>query len=162
MKAAALTGGGFFLRLTVKEIEMGWLYKQDFGGRTDDLVRSAMTNSECKTECLDSAMDGSTWYGIIRQVDQMGIERLFMVIVLVDRSDGEFGYKDMDESEGPNEANAPLRMIDFMDKHKEPSNELAKDWRSRCRANWYAATTSRRTKQTARAGNAELNFGGQA
>ena len=46
--------------------------------------------------------------------------------------DGSWGYKDIEESAGPNESRAPLGLIELLSNLKDPDS-YAQDWRQRCR-----------------------------
>lgn len=65
----------------------------------------------------------------------------FAAVFLTSREGGEWGYKNMDETMGPNEAQAPVRLIDLL---SPTTSQWAKDWRQKCRDN--AALASRTLK----------------
>lgn len=55
----------------------------------------------------------------------------FINLDLIQKSGGDWGYKDIDEGMGPVECDCPLA---FLDAASEPSNEYAKAWREKVRA----------------------------
>ncbi|MCD1621096.1 hypothetical protein K7H20_23960, partial [Salipiger manganoxidans] len=60
----------------------------------------------------------------------------FGAVFLTRYDDGCWGYKDMEESAGPNESRAPLGLIELLSDLKDPDS-YAQDWRQRGR-NWAA------------------------
>jgi len=65
----------------------------------------------------------------------------FAAVFLTSRENGEWGYKSMDETMGPNEAQAPIKLIDLL---SPTTSQWARDWRQSCRDN--AALASRTLK----------------
>jgi hypothetical protein len=129
---------------------MGWIFYTDNQALSPDamLKREFNCTSTCGTvwRVIDSATRGNAWYAILESVSPtLGIPpRYHGAVCLFKRSKklNEFGYKDMGESSGPNAANAPLRIIDKLDKLRpiDPSDDSygakwARDWRQRCRDN---------------------------
>ena len=129
---------------------MGWIFYPDNAAMSPDnmLQREFNCTSTCGTvwRVIDSATRGNVWYAILESVSPTpGIPpRYHGTVCLFRRSKrtGEFGYKDIGESAGPNAANAPLRIIDKLDKLRpiDPNDnslgaKWARDWRARCRAN---------------------------
>lgn len=55
---------------------------------------------------------------------------VFGLVVLIEMKDGEFGWKDMDETMGPYYHNCPARILD---KLTPTDNAYAQLWRSNCR-----------------------------
>ena len=60
-------------------------------------------------------------------------------MILTSRSNGEWCYKDMEESTGPCEAQAPQKLLDML---SPTTREYALSWRKRCKA--AAALTGRK------------------
>jgi hypothetical protein len=134
---------------------MGWIFYTDNQALTPDamLKREFNCTSTCGTvwRVIDSATRGNVWYAILESVSPDTGTRYHGAVCLFKRSKklNEFGYKDMGESSGPNAANAPLRIIDKLDKLRpiDPNDDSyvakwARDWRQRCRDN--AAKTKKR------------------
>lgn len=135
---------------------MGWVFYQD----NPELSADSMLKREFNCtdtngtvwRVIDSATRGSVWYAILESVSPDTGTRYHGTVCLFRRSKRtmEFGYKDIGESAGPNAANAPLRIIDKLDKlcpidanDDSLGAKWARDWRSRCRAN---ASPSKRPK----------------
>ena len=60
---------------------------------------------------------------------------------LTSRENGEWGYKSMDETMGPNVADAPMKLLALL---SPTTSQWAQDWRQKCRDN--AALASRSLK----------------
>ena len=56
----------------------------------------------------------------------------FGAVFLTRYDAGCWGYKDMEESAGPNESRAPLGLIELLSDLKDPDS-YAQNWRQRCR-----------------------------
>lgn len=81
---------------------------------------------------LKSAMVGSTYYAAVEKTDkETGKSKVFAGVCLTQVHDGEFYYKDMDESMGPGVFKCPNSILDLL---TEPEYEYGKEWRERCRA----------------------------
>jgi hypothetical protein len=87
---------------------------------------------------LASACPGNRVYYAATQVIADGKPgEVFAIVCLVrwnprDKEGYIFGYKDMEESMGPCEAECPARILDLL---TPTDKEYALDWRKRCRAN---------------------------
>ena len=94
---------------------------------------------------------GSVWYLAVEvttkteNADSYGYELdalgryVFAAVILTRRDSGEWCYKDMEESMGPCEAQAPQKMLDLL---SLTTKEYALEWRKKCKAS--AALTSRK------------------
>lgn len=85
---------------------------------------------------LRSSMVGQVYYAAVQSYEAAGPKSVFAVVCLTrwnpKARDGHiFGYKDMDESCGPYEAQCPARILDLL---TEPANDYAREWREKCRA----------------------------
>ena len=80
--------------------------------------------------------DGAETYGY--SSDSLG-RHVFAAVILTRRGGGEWCYKDMEESMGPCEAQAPQKLLDLL---SETDREYALSWRERCLKN--AALTGRK------------------
>ena len=80
---------------------------------------------------IDSATVGGTFYGAIRD-PQGNVSAAVILTRWVPNDEYNFGYKDMSEDMGPNEANCPGRILDLL---TPTESEYANEWRARCRAN---------------------------
>ncbi len=94
---------------------------------------------------LESAFPGNrVYYAAIQRYDDGDPGAVIAVVCLVrwnpKAADGHvFGYKDMDETMGPYEADCPLRVLERL---TSTNNPVALDWRRRC-----FATIRRRSRK---------------
>lgn len=120
---------------------MGWLYMQTLGGF--DSPRAYLddqftyeTETVRSTVLRSSLVKTRTYYAAIEQVRPDKPREVFAAVCLVrynprDREGYIFGYKDMTEHMGPNEAECPAAILDLL---TPTDHEYAKPWRERCRA----------------------------
>lgn len=98
-----------------------------------------------------TAQKGAVWYLAVEVTtktataetygyapDALG-RHVFAAVILTSRSNGEWCYKDMEESMGPCEAQAPQKLLDML---SPTTKDYALAWRERCKAN--AALTGRK------------------
>lgn len=85
-------------------------------------------------EILASAMVDGTFYAAVRNRGSHPIRpgQVWCMVALTRRDRGyhNFGYKDMDEDMGPNEAKCPARVLDLL---TPATSEYAISWRADCR-----------------------------
>ena len=84
-----------------------------------------------------SCLRNRVWYAAAEPSTDGSAGPVFALVCLVrwnprDREGYFFGYKDMDETMGPCEAECPQRILDLIG---PTDNEHANDWRRRCRDN---------------------------
>ncbi len=134
---------------------MGWLFYTDrrvtsYADEKAEIARLCTFEGKTrKTEPVRACKVASVWYAAARvtMLDGSPIEDAtyvtdpdgsitFGAIFLTRYHDGCWGYKDMEESAGPNESRAPLGLIKLLSDLKDPDS-YAEDWRQRCR-NWAA------------------------
>lgn len=117
---------------------MGWTYTHR--DKNQSLRQFFERSFWPRHEILDFAtVNRSTCYILTKQkaYNHFGFhypEQLFCAVVLVrfpSKSYYNFGYKDMDESEGPNESQCPERILKAIEPYP-PVNQWAFDWRQRC------------------------------
>jgi hypothetical protein len=122
---------------------MGWLYMQSLGGHYGPRqyldAQFTFTRPELTSKVLRSALVGMrVYYAAIEHVRHEKSERIvFAAVCLVrynprDREGYIFGYKDMDETVGPNESDCPEAILDLLTPTEYP---YAQAWRTRCREN---------------------------
>ena len=128
---------------------MGWLFMPftSMGGHTSaksyldaqfTYERTQEDGSKRGLKVLASSCPANRVYYAAAQVMTDGIGgEVFAVVCLVRwnprSADGhQFGYKDMDESMGPCEADCPARVLDLL---TPTDRDHAIEWRARCRAN---------------------------
>ena len=130
---------------------MGWMFYTDpakvagYAGEKDEITRLTTHVTEtCQYRPLQISKVGSTWYAAVerrprdgKSCDQTTYQTaadgsyVFAVVVLVRYHDHCFGYKDMDETMGPNEARAPITLIRKLSPIVDPES-YAHAWRHRC------------------------------
>ena len=122
---------------------MGWLYMQSLKGYSGPRqyldAQFTFTRPELNSKVLRSAFVGMrVYYAAIEHTRHENNERfVFAAVCLVhyntrDREGYIFGYKDMDETVGPNESNCPEAILDLLTPTDYP---YAQAWRTRCREN---------------------------
>lgn len=127
---------------------MGWTcFYDNVGLSIDDTLRKEFNDTGptgAQWRVIDSATRGSAWYGILEYKATSEAPRYSGLVCLVKRSKrtGEFCYKDIGETCGPNASQAPKRIIDKLDTLApiDPNDESlgakwAREWRKRCRDN---------------------------
>lgn len=134
---------------------MGWLFYTDrrirsYADEKAEIERLCAYQSDTRRTVLVKACKvGSTWYAALRltNVDGSPVEDAtyvtdedgsitFGAVFLTRYDDGCWGYKDMEESAGPVESRAPLRLLSHLSELKDPDS-YAHAWRHRCR-DWAA------------------------
>lgn len=125
---------------------MGWTFFDDTANlKAADILTRELTGSNADGatwEFIDHATKGREFYAICKFTAPNNAPIFYGVIVLFSRKKGEFGYKEMSETCGPNAANAPVRIIDKLDKlapidpaDMVQSHKWARKWREACRTN---------------------------
>ena len=79
----------------------------------------------------------------------------FGVICLTSRRNGYFAYKDMTEDMGPYQCDAPVKMLDMLDRLAPNPTGYAAEWRKKCREHHAA----KKTRTLWKAGD-RVDFGG--
>lgn len=137
---------------------MGWLFYTDRRVKTYADEKAEITrlctfeNGDRKTTLLKACKVGSIWYAAARVTNTDGTpveDRTYVTdadgsitfgaVFLTRYDDGCWGYKDMEESAGPNESRASLSLLDLLSDLKDP-NSYAHAWRQRCRV-WASIPT---------------------
>ena len=139
---------------------MGWLvYNHTPACIRDEIARLCTWDNETgRGFPVLISRKGSVWYAAVRSEPATG--RLvsgtdasgsfetdatggytFAAVFLTRREGAGWGYKDMDETAGPVECEAPAKLLDML---SPTTHEYALDWRKRCRS--HAARTGRRLK----------------
>ena len=134
---------------------MGWLFYTDrrvqsYADEKAEITRLCTFETDIrKTELVKTCKVGSTWYAaaMVTNLDGSPVEDrayvtgsdgsiTFGAVFLTRYDDGCWGYKDMEESAGPVESRAPLRLLALLSELKDPDS-YAHAWRQRCR-DWAA------------------------
>ena len=127
---------------------MGWTSFADMPGMTPAQILcrelSGTNANGANWTILDHATKPGEFYGVCRFTAPGNDPIFYGVIVLFKRSKktGEFSYKDMTETCGPNADRCPVRLVDMLDQlapidpaDMRQSAQWARGWRDRCRAN---------------------------
>lgn len=108
---------------------MGWTfyYPNHFTkkGKVDRKAEADNLFSE-KFEVLKSQMVGSVYYGAIREIKTGSV---FASVILTKVSDGDFGYKAMDETCGPVYYDCPKSILELL---SPIDSDWANEWRKKC------------------------------
>lgn len=115
---------------------MGWLFTER-PRNVKDYFRDQLTweSENAESTCLDIALKLNVMYAAVetRQKDT-GDREVWAAVFLIKYIKGDevhnFGYKDMEESMGPCQADAPKRILDLL---TPTDNENALAWRRACR-----------------------------
>lgn len=130
---------------------MGWTFFNASGKPSEILTReftqipSAQYPSEFKV--IDQATRGNTWYAVIQSTNPEGLVRVYGMVCLFTFRRGEFGYKEIAEECGPYQCQAPLRIVNLLDKlSPNPSGMFAAKWRQSVR-DYHAKQKEKRMKR---------------
>jgi hypothetical protein len=147
---------------------MGWLFQRD---PVDDPVAYLMAkyNYDCDTHTLQTlagAHAGRAVYLAVRSTAKAtGHSYVFAAVILISNTEKDgFGYKDQDESMGPNECACPQRIMRLLSPIADlPHAGYAAQWRAQVAA-WHAdQRTCRQRRRTLHIGStvtlpAEVRF----
>lgn len=131
---------------------MGWtFYPAAPASPKDELNRMlTWTNDGGARHVLKGLFVGSTYYAAVEHQRPDGSVHVWAAVILTQRSKGEWGYKAMDETMGPNECRCPRSVLALL---TPTGNSYAMAWRQRCEAQYRA------DQLKAQAG-AKVRFGG--
>lgn len=101
-------------------------------------------NETSRVTVLKSSMVGSTYYAAIRVI-RKDYDRTLGVVALTSMKDGEFYYKEMEETQGPYECKCPMGILKMLSPLKD-DEEWAKAWRDRCYAYHESLKSTVKTK----------------
>lgn len=121
---------------------MGWTFF-NASGKPSEILTREFTQIPCEKypsefKVLDQAMRGNVWYAAIQSTNHNGIVRVYGMICLWSKRRGEFGYKELGEDMGPYYYDAPLRIVNLLDKLSPNPVGLSLQWRKSVRE--YHAT----------------------
>lgn len=77
---------------------------------------------------LDAVRDRDVVYAAVRSEDA---QEIWGLVLIIKREGKRLHIKRISEDMGPYDIRCPSRILDLL---SEPINELARDWRARCRA----------------------------
>lgn len=108
---------------------MGWTFTHREKGTSNlDWFRGEFAGGS--GELLDLATKNGTAYGAYRTQDGE-VRALVILTRWVPKDYYNFGYKDMDETQGPNDDDCPKRIFDLLTPLKEGEDKWAAGWRER-------------------------------
>lgn len=109
---------------------MGWTFPHDASRRDviDELTRD-QSKDERVFRTLRKCFRGNTMYAL-HESGPVGETRKWLAVYLLQRSQGTWGYKDMDESMGPCYFDCP---VSYLDEADETTSEYAIKWRAEVR-----------------------------
>src|SRR2546430_4224535 len=109
---------------------MGWLYSQQSkADLISDCIRTH-ENGNGKWVCLKHACVGNhLWTAWEHTREEVSVR--YIVLFLLEKADGMWGYKDVEESMGPCEHDCPLSLLALVPEPKRP--EGYHDWRQAVR-----------------------------
>ena len=124
---------------------MGWTYTQKPHNVTE-WFKETLTweNDRQKVTCLKTAIKFKEAYAavetVIKETGQRYVWAACFMLNYTREDYYNFGYKDMDESMGPNISNCPASILDLLapvEEHpiSDESRQWASAWRERCRKN---------------------------
>lgn len=116
---------------------MGWTWYHATNYKRGNVDRKAeidalWNDNGGRTEVVKSTVKGSVYYGAIKSKED---GKVFAVVYKTGTDSKDyfnFGYKDMDETMGPCEAECPVSILDLL---SPTDHEWALEWRERCRKN---------------------------
>lgn len=110
---------------------MGWTFYPAAPASPKDTLNRTLTwtNDGGARHVLKGLFVGSTYYAAVEHQRPDGSVHVYAVVILTQRSKGEWGYKDMDESMDPNEARCPRSVLALL---SPTDSGFAQRWRERC------------------------------
>ena len=107
---------------------MGWMWTYAYGEKNKQKLMTEELEKYGDIKVLKSSMKGSEYYAAC--VSARKPEEVWAIVCLVKLDkNGDWGYKDMDETMGPCYYNCPKAIIDLL---TETTNEWALEWRRKC------------------------------
>jgi hypothetical protein len=107
---------------------MGWTCGALDGPFSSRAAIAFDLGDEFAARVIATARYGTVIYAAVRSADRAEV---FGLVLLAERRDGVLCTKPVSEDMGPAEDRCPARILDLL---SDPSNDHARDWRSRCRA----------------------------
>lgn len=104
-------------------------------------TKDADGNITSSGKVLKSAMVGSTYYAAVKNHKGEVWAAVFLTCGRTRHDGTAWGYKDMEETMGPNEDKCPASILALL---SPTENKWANDWRERCRNNIAKAAEARK------------------
>jgi hypothetical protein len=127
---------------------MGWVSYHRPEGETDRAHFQRELLSTPDYEIVQCASVNLVFYAAVRTISTGEVWAL-VVLMRWTRGRFNFAYKDLDETMGPAEADAPAAVLDAL---TPTDNEYALEWRQRCRANLARRAAARQRQREVTAG----------
>lgn len=111
---------------------MGWTYKTakyHMNGRIDRKAECDALINDSRLTVLKSAMVGSTYYAAVKNISTNEVWAAIFLTSTCRDDIFNFGYKDMDETEGPYKCECPVSILKLL---TPTDNENADHWRKQC------------------------------
>ena len=111
---------------------MGWTFP--YGASRRDVIEELTREQSTPLRVfrtLKKCFRGNTMYALHESVPVEGPPTRFLVVYLLQRSGGDWGYKDIEESMGPYYYDCP---VSYLDAATEPTSDSAREWRAEVRA----------------------------
>lgn len=127
---------------------MGWTTYHRPKGESDRTHFERELLAGTDYEIVECATVRSVFYAAVRT---KATGDVWALVVLLRRMRGyhNFGYKDLEETVGPVEANAPAKVLDAL---TPTDNEYAAEWRQRCRDNLVKRADARKRQEAVTVG----------
>lgn len=111
---------------------MGWTYSYNWPTRKD-LIKHLLVNEGSKYKAVRHCCVGNhLWVVFEATLEEKTVRNICLFKMQFHTKDYPYwGYKDIDESMGPNEVTCPLSYIDMC---TEPTSEYSHEWREEVRA----------------------------
>lgn len=118
-----------------------YLVERDFSWSKDD-------GNSCRV--VRHCCAGNNLWMVVERRKPGGESHRYVALCLMQRSGGQWGYKDMDESCGPSAVNCPLS---YLEDAPLVDAGHAKAWRERVRAHWERERAGREAAKSLAAGS---------
>lgn len=127
---------------------MGWVTYHRPKGESDRTHFERELLADTDYEIVECSTVDRVFYAAVRTKTTGAV---WALVVLLQRTRGHhnFGYKDLEESMGPAEANAPAKVLDAL---TPTDNKYALEWRQRCRNNLVKRADARKRQQAVTVG----------
>ena len=123
---------------------MGWTSFRDYNPSESraDIIRREFSSEPSENNPMRWGFEylserGSTVYAVMyRENPSENTPRVYFgMVFMTSRKNGEFNYKDIGEECGPYQYDAPLKMVDMLDKLAPNPGGYAEKWRAAIREN---------------------------
>ena len=127
---------------------MGWFFSNQYFQSIKDYAKSITKRQENEHgiwETTKSSLRGQHLWTIMQVYTKKTKEtKSFIVLYLIERYKGQWGYKDVSEDMGPNYYDCPVTFLKLVDK---PMNKYSEKWRTTVRMYWDRYNARQRAKR---------------